>query len=411
MQDTVNVYLIANSSWEGSVVPENKIRIALYDINPSETNDGLKHKIRKYIRIPEHAKWERITDDDDGNETTEEKLIAGTNTSGTIHITWGLPKKPTISSSAKVNVYYISDHIFMHVEMDVQVESSDTVNDLITKVETHITIFPNLKVSQSDKPVNMTSTMENLGFPHVSLTIEHGPDFAMSMSKKTAAVMAIAGASVLAGYTLSQRNKRRRKDLCAEIGLDPAVTTVVLRSPDRVSITVDGSPKLFQLPPRVTGGRSVCRRALSLVTNSEAEARSLFMLDLVRIVRKEDKTWIIVLDLPDSNWLPKPTALRSKLSSKGLGMVVADSGTSVLALSRMPSRPAGPQAVSPSASAATRVSSDPNHPAVPPKSLRPVFLFPAKRTMGTKSRQERRERLERRERRERSPEGKERRPL
>ena len=179
--------------------------------------------------------------------------------------------------------------------------------------------------------------MKDFDFKNDKIYIVWDTDVAMSKSKTVAAAaVAIAGASVLAAYTtLSRRTNRRRKDLCAEIGLIPAVTTVLLRSPDRVSVTADGAPKLFQLPLRVTGGRSVCRRALSLVTNSEAEARSLFMLDLVRIVRKEDKTWIIVLNLPDSKWLPKPTALRAKFS-KGLGRVVADAGTSVLALSRRP---------------------------------------------------------------------------
>ena len=98
---------------------------------------------------------------------------------------------------------------------------------------------------------------------------------------------------------------------------------VLIRSPERVSSEkAGGPPKLFPLPPHVVGGPSVCRRALSLVTKSETAARSLLMQDRVCLVQKDDKTWIIVLDLPKSEWLPAPTTLRTELGSKGLAAAV-----------------------------------------------------------------------------------------
>ena len=328
---TVNVI----SLWNGR--QENKLELKYTNVKEMTINDA-KIEIQKYIITPKIAKWDW--------QFKMKSVIAD--------VTWNLENAPIkLGSIATVWVKYqqnssFAKNVFMIVY--VNIESSKTIEDLIAELGKRITIPQHLKVLHERKNKNninrsflieRTSTMKDFNFGNDSIHIHYDADVAMWESKKqvAATAFAVAGAGVLATYTLLRLTNRKRDDLCAKIGLNPAVTMVLLRSPDHVSVTLDGSPKLFRLPPRVTGGRSVCRRALSLVTNSEAETRSLFRLDQVRLVRKKDKTWIIVLNLPDSKWLPKPTALRAKLSSKGLGMVVADAGISVLALSRRPGQP------------------------------------------------------------------------
>ena len=116
--------------------------------------------------------------------------------------------------------------------------------------------------------------------------------------------------------------------ICARLQLVPENTKVILRSPHHAAATKqDGPVRLFDLPSLI--GRSVCRRALSLVTQSDMQAKRFLREGRVRLVQHK-VGWIIVVNLPGESWLPLPTTRKLNMWIYGTVGLLTLGGISIL---------------------------------------------------------------------------------
>jgi hypothetical protein len=121
------------------------------------------------------------------------------------------------------------------------------------------------------------------------------------------------------------------QDICSRLELLPKDTSVILRSPHYVAANAEQTePRYFRLPLRSPRSRSICRRAVSLVTSDSRTYKTFLKEGRIRLIALGNGKYVIAIDLPSREWLPLPSLKRATYWSTAAGVTAGLLGVPAL---------------------------------------------------------------------------------